>query len=88
MQCPRRDGTTVRLGVTDCFHGGMRIASANQGPTSRSKNLPVCVDADPIKDCSLHVVSNQSGLVNTDPASPADYLTAVTSWIDARLYEP
>jgi hypothetical protein len=88
MQCPRRDGTTVRLGVTDCFHDAMRIAIANQGPTSRSKNLPVCVDADPIKDCSLHVVSNQSGLVNTDPASPADYLTAVTSWIDARLYEP
>jgi hypothetical protein len=88
MQCPRRDGTTVQLGVTDCFHDAMRIAIANQGPTSRSKNLPVCVDDDPVKDCSLHVVSNQSGLVNTDPASPADYLSAIMSWIDARLADP
>jgi pimeloyl-ACP methyl ester carboxylesterase len=60
---------------------------SNQGPTGRSKNLPVCVDDDPVKDCSLHVVSNQEGLVNTDPTTPRDYLTAITDWIDARLSE-
>ena len=83
--CPLRDGTTRTMGNTDCSHEPLRAAIAAQGPTSRSMNLPVCVDTDTTPDCSLHVVTPHDGLVNTDPASPADYDTAALHWIDARL---
>ncbi len=62
-------------------------AIAAQGPTSRSVNLPVCVDAkdDPVKDCSMHVTTPRAGTVNTDPATPADYQGAILTWVHARL---
>jgi hypothetical protein len=63
----------------------MQRAIAALGPTSRSANLPVCVDNDATPDCSVHVVTNKVGLTNTDPATPADYLTAIMDWIHARL---
>jgi hypothetical protein len=85
VACPLRDGSTSTLGYTDCIHEPMRLAIATQAPTGRSRNLPVCVDADATPDCDVHVVTNKSGLVNTDPQSPADYLTAVTDWIHTRL---
>jgi hypothetical protein len=85
VACPLRDGSTVTLGYTDCIHEPMRLAIAALGPTSRSMNLPLCVDDDPVADCSVHVVSNKAGLTNTDPASPADYLTAIIGWVDQRL---
>ena len=46
VACPMRDGTTVTMGITDCIHEPMRQAIAAQGPTSKSKNLPLCVDSD------------------------------------------
>ena len=46
IACPLRDGSHVTMGCTDCIHEPMRAAIAAQGPTSRSKNLPVCVDDD------------------------------------------
>jgi hypothetical protein len=85
IACPRRDGSHVTMGVTDCIHEPMRAAIAAQGPGSRSTNLPVCVDADATPDCSTHVVTNKPGLVNTDPATPADYLGAIMGWVHARL---
>jgi hypothetical protein len=85
VACPLRDGTTITLGYTDCIHEPMRRAIAAEGPSSRSKNLPLCVDNDGTPDCSVHVVTSKPGLVNTDPQSPADYLTAITDWIHARL---
>jgi hypothetical protein len=85
VSCPRRDGSHVTLGYTDCIHEPMRLAIAAQGAASRSMNLPVCVDDDPTPDCSVHVVTNKVGLTNTDPASPADYLTAIMIWVHARL---
>lgn len=87
VQCPLRDGTVVTMGNTDCNHAPLAAAIAAQGPGSRSRNLPVCVDADAVADCSLHVVTPKSGLVNTDPASPADYNAAAMAWIDARLLD-
>jgi hypothetical protein len=45
----------------------------------------VCVDNDGTPDCSLHVVTSRIHLTNTDPASPADYLSAIMTWVDARL---
>jgi hypothetical protein len=85
IACPLRNGTTVTMGLTDCIHEPMKEAIAAQGPTSRSKNLPVCVDNDGTPDCSLHVVTSRIHLTNTDPASPADYLSAIMTWVDARL---
>jgi hypothetical protein len=46
------------------------------------------IDNDPVPDCSTHVVTNKGGLLNTDPASPADYLTAIMGWVHARLADP
>jgi hypothetical protein len=85
VACPMRDGSTVTMGMTDCVHEPLRRAIAAQGPTSKSMNLPLCVDNDPVKDCSVHVVTNKPGLVNTDPSSPPDYLTTIMSWVHARL---
>jgi hypothetical protein len=85
LACPMRDGSTVTMGVTDCMHEPIRQAIAAQGPTSRSKNLPLCVDSDGTPDCSVHVTTTRAGLVNTDPASPADYLSAVLDWVHQRL---
>jgi hypothetical protein len=88
MLCPLRDGTSVTMGNTDCDHQPLAAAITAEGPTSASKNLPVCVDADATPDCSLHVVTPHAGLTNTDPASPADYNGAAIAWIDARLLDP
>ncbi len=85
VACPMRDGSTVTMGMTDCVHEPLRRAIAAQGPTSKSMNLPLCVDNDPVADCSVHVVTNKPGLVNTDPSSPPDYLTTIMSWVHARL---
>ncbi len=85
MQCPRRDGSVVTMGATDCNHEPLRAAIAAQGAATRSKNLPLCVDRDGTPDCSLHVVTPHAGLTNTDPASPADYVGAALAWVDARL---
>ena len=85
VACPLRDGSHVTMGYTDCIHEPMRHAIAAQGPTSRSKNLPVCVDNDATPDCSLHVVTSRIHLTNTDPSTPADYLAGIMTWVDARL---
>jgi hypothetical protein len=85
MACPMRDGTTVTMGYTDCLHEPLKRAIAAQGPSTRSMNLPLCVDDDAIPDCSVHVVTNKAGLVNTDPSSPADFSTTIMSWVHARL---
>jgi len=88
MQCPLRDNTVVTMGATDCNHQPLAAAIAAQGPTSPSMNLPVCVDDDPVPDCSLRPVTTTSGLINTDPASPASYLTAIMNWVNRRLAVP
>jgi hypothetical protein len=85
LQCPRRDGSHVAMGYTDCIHEPMRAAIAALGPGSRSMNFPVCVDNDATPDCSTHVVTNKVGLTNTDPSTPADYLTAIMDWVRTRL---
>jgi hypothetical protein len=85
VMCPLRDGSTTTLGITDCIHEPMRRVIAAQGPSSRSVNLPVCVDTDGTNDCSTHVVTTRPRARNTDPSSPADYLTAIVTWVHARL---
>ncbi len=88
ITCPVRGGSTVVLGLTDCIHEPLRRAIDSQGPTSRSRNLGVCVDSDATPDCSLHVVTIPVGLTNTDPTAPADYLAAIVDWVHDRLADP
>lgn len=89
MTCTLRDGTTVTLTVPDCRHENMRRAIADRDPGSRSVNLPVCVAGSPgTPPCSQHVVTTRAGAVNTDPASPADYQTAILRWVQALLAHP
>jgi hypothetical protein len=85
ISCPLRDGSDVTLGLTDCIHEPMRRAIVALGPSSRSKNYPVCVDNDTTPDCSLHVVTSRIHLTNTDPSTPADYLAGIMDWVHARL---
>jgi hypothetical protein len=85
ISCPLRDGSHVTLGLTDCIHEPMRRAIVALGPNAKSKNFPVCVDNDATPDCSVHVVTNKAGLTNTDPSTPADYLTGMMDWVHARL---
>src|SRR6478609_637814 len=89
MVCPERDGSTPTLGVTDCTHDPLRQAVAALGPTSRSKNLPLCVStAGHAGECDKHVVTNAAGLTNTDPSSPPDYFATIMNWVHARLADP
>jgi hypothetical protein len=88
ISCPLRNGTHVTMGLTDCIHEPMRAAIAAEGPDSTSMNLPVCVNGPTQPACSTHVVTNKSGLTNSDPSTPADYLTAIIHWVDARLADP
>jgi acetyl esterase/lipase len=85
VACPMRDGSTVTMGYTDCIHEPMRQAIAAEGPTSRSRNLPVCVTPAGGDPCSTHVVTTKPNAVNTDPQTPADFLSVIVDWIHARL---
>jgi hypothetical protein len=86
MDCPLRDGSTVRITLPDCQHRPLQSAIAAGGAGSRSSNLRLCVD-DPRKpwNCDKHVVTMSSSLTNTDPSSPADYLGTIMRWVRARL---
>ncbi len=85
VQCPVDDGIVI-LGATRCMHEGVRRAIAAQGPLGRSLSMELCVD-DPnvVGDCDLHVPTVFSGRANTAPLWPADYLTPIMQWVDARL---
>ena len=86
MACPRADGTVVSLGAADCMHEPLRAAIAAQGPTGRSTNMRLCVDEPSVAgDCDRHVSTSATGLVNTDPAWPANYSQAVLDWVHVRL---
>ena len=88
MSCPRRDGTTATLGSANCAHEPLRAAIAGLGPSSRSRNLRVCVSpAGSPGSCATHVVTSRNG-TNTDPAAPADYNGAILDWVHARLGDP
>jgi hypothetical protein len=85
MDCPLRDGTTVRMGAADCHHEPMRRAIAALGPGSKSVNMQLCVSpATNPGTCRVHTPTNDD-LTNTDPAWPADYNGAAMAWVRARL---
>jgi hypothetical protein len=89
MTCTLIDGSTTTMGAADCRHELVRAAIAAQGPTSRSANIAVCVaGAKGTGPCSEHVVTTRAHPVNTDPDSPADYQTAILTWVRARLADP
>ncbi len=61
----------------------LRRVIAAQGPSSRSLSLSLCVGPG----CSTHVVTSSAG-TNTDPLAPADYTTALMTWVRSRLSDP
>lgn len=82
MQCPV--GTsTVTLGSTECMHRELTLAIAAQGPSSKSANLPLCVEGNDPSACDKHVVTPIDG-VNTLAGSPADYNSAIWTWVQQR----
>jgi hypothetical protein len=86
MECPLADGSVVTMGAADCMHEPLRAAIAAQGPTSRSVNMRLCVDEPSVPgDCDRHVATSAVGLVNTDPAWPANYNVSVLDWVHTRL---
>ena len=89
VSCPLRDGSSANMGAADCIHEPVRAAIASLGPSSRSRNLRLCVSpaASP-GSCATHVVTNKDGGVNTDPAEAADYLATIMDWVHARLGDP
>jgi hypothetical protein len=88
MTCPLRDGSTVTMGAADCAHEPLRAAIAGLGPSSRSRNLRVCVSpAGSPGSCATHVVTNKNA-TNTEPGGPADYTAAIMDWVHARLGDP
>ena len=89
MSCPLRDGTTRTLGSVDCHHEPLRAAIAAKGPTSRSRNLRLCV-AQPggsPGSCGRHTPTTDD-LTNTDPAEAADYNGTIMTWVRARVGDP
>jgi len=83
IQCPL-NGTTVTLGSTECMHRPLTLAIDGLGSGSRSKNLPLCVEGpDGTTACDKHVVTNIDG-TNTLAGGPADYNSAIWSWVQLR----
>jgi hypothetical protein len=86
MVCPTAGGP-VTMGASDCKNEPLRAAIAAQGLASRSLSLGVCVTSvGSSVPCDVHVTSNRD-LPNSNPAHPADYITTIVDWIDARLAE-
>ena len=90
LVCPLRDGTSVTLGGTDCMNEPLRRAIVAEGPSSRSRNLAVCVadptSPDPANPCNRHVVTLVAG-TNTEPGTPADYNATIMEWVHQRLLD-
>ena len=83
MQCPV-DGTSVPLGATTCEHRPLTLAIEAAGPSSRSENLPVCVEGpDATTACDKHVVTLIAG-TSSLAGGPADYNQAVWNWVQQR----
>lgn len=82
MQCPV-GGSTVTLGATECMHRELTLAIEAQGPTSKSANLPLCVEGPAATACDRHVVTPVNG-VSTLAGSPADYNQAIWDWVQLR----
>jgi hypothetical protein len=73
MSCPMRDGATRTLGSVDCHHEQLRAAIAAEEPSSRSRNLRLCVSPPGGRQgsCPKHSPTTDD-LTNTDPAEAAD----------------
>lgn len=83
MQCPV-NGTTVTLGATECIHRPLTLTIDALGPSSRSMNVPVCVEGpDTTTVCDRHVVTMTNG-TSTLLGGPADYNQAIWNWVQQR----
>ncbi|MEU4567196.1 hypothetical protein [Micromonospora sp. NPDC023956] len=85
MACPLRDGSTPTMGSTDCTHELLRLAIADQGPTSRSYSMRLCVSPPGQPGtCTVHTPTTDVGAVNTLPSEPADFNAKILSWVQQR----
>jgi len=86
MDCPLPNGTSVTMGASECRHAPMRLAIEGQGAGSKSLDMAVCVEGnDTAVACDRHVVTSSANLVNTAPGVPADFQTAIMTWVRARM---
>jgi hypothetical protein len=67
-------------------HEPLRAAIAAEGPSSRSRNLRLCVSppGGAPGSCAKHS-STTDDLTNTDPSEAADYNAEITTWVRARV---
>jgi hypothetical protein len=86
IPCPLPDGSTPTMGSVDCLHEPLRAAIAGSGDP-RSVNVRLCVDNPNLGGtCDRHVPSGEDPKArNTLAGYPADYETAMMSWITDRL---
>lgn len=86
VPCPLPDGSTPTMGAVDCMHEPLRAAIAGSGD-DRSVNVRLCVDNPNLAGtCDRHVPSQDAATVrNTLAGYPADFQTAMMSWVTARL---
>lgn len=86
MVCPIATGPV--MGASDCKNEPLRAVIAAQGAEGRSLALGVCVTSVGSSiPCDVHVTSNRD-LPNSDPAYPADYISTIVDWVEARLADP
>jgi hypothetical protein len=86
IACPLPDGSSITMGAADCNHEPLRRAVAALPAGSKSVNLAVCVEgSDTATPCDRHVVTTAANAMSSDPAGPADYQTAILTWVRARL---
>lgn len=86
IACPLPDGSTPTMGSVNCLHEPLRAAIAASG-SARSANVRLCVDNPNIAGtCDRHVPSQDDPSArNTLAGYPADFQTAMMTWVTARL---
>lgn len=47
--------------------------------------MRLCVDGPANGSCDLHTPTNSPGVVNTDPAFPADFNPVIIDWVHDRI---
>lgn len=87
IPCPLHDGSTVTMGATECRHWPLRQAILAQGPSSRSKDVLVCVEGgNAAEPCDRHVVTTGT-YTNSETAggAPADYTATIMTCVRQRM---
>jgi hypothetical protein len=79
-------GTRTKT-VVDWRHEPVRQAIEDQGPTSPSAWLRVCVDGGSVQ-CGQHSPTRVDGIDNDAPPGMQDYNQRIIDWVSIRLQDP